>query len=274
LYEGVVTHVRYGAVPHRFSQRVQMCYLDLDEIPSALSGGHILSAKRWRPVQLRSCDHGARSWDELAAEARRIAGRVAGGQDIGAVRLLVHPRVWGWSFTPLALGFCFDPGGSRVLAVLATVTNTPWGERHTYPLVANPDGSVTACVAKALHVSPFFSMAQSYRFSVTLPGPTLRSKVEVVEAGALVLRASLFLQRRPLSWQNVARLLLLRPASSWSVSAGIYWQASKLALKRAPFHVHPAKLGEKHQPVQPCESPIPVASAGGPGQPPTLGQGP
>jgi DUF1365 family protein len=241
LYVGNVSHVRLGPVRHRFSQQVHMLYLDTDELSEPRSTGPLLSSRRWRPLQLRSSDYGASSWPELAAQARKLARQATGVGDLGPVRLLVHPRVWGWSFTPLALAFCFDPPGQRVLSVIGTVTNTPWGQRHSYPLAARPDGTVDTIVQKALHVSPFFPIKQSYRFRFTQPGPTFRASVDVFEGDAPVLRATLHLQRRPLNRLNLARALLLHPASSWSVSTGIYWQAAKLALKGAPFYAHPAK---------------------------------
>jgi len=159
------------------------------------------------------------------------------------------------------------------VAVLATVTNTPWGERHTYPLAAEADGSVSSVVAKALHVSPFFSMEQSYRFSVSPPGATLRVRVEVLEAGKVVLRASLYLERRTFSRRSVARSLLLHPASSWSVSTGIYWQAARLALKGAPFHAHPAKLERRRERLWPPGRTGPAAALPEPGPMAGPGQG-
>jgi len=105
LYEGTVAHVRYGEAPHRFCQRVQMWYVDTEEISRGLLSRGLLATGGPGPVQLRSRDYGARSWAELADEARATAKQATGGHEIGPVRLLVHPRTWGWSFTPLALKF-------------------------------------------------------------------------------------------------------------------------------------------------------------------------
>ena len=52
----------------------------------------------------------------------------------GPVRLLTSVRTFGHVFNPVSFYYCFDRGGEQVQAVVAEVTNTPWGERHTYAL--------------------------------------------------------------------------------------------------------------------------------------------
>ncbi len=52
------------------------------------------------------------------------------------MRLLTNLRSLGRCFNPVSFYYCFgnsgDDSGERLLAVLAEVTNTPWGERHAY----------------------------------------------------------------------------------------------------------------------------------------------
>ena len=70
----------------------------------------------------------------------------------GPVRLLTQLRHWGIAFNPVSFYYCFEPGGERVEAVVAEVTNTPWGERHTYVLERDGEGSVlTERMAKEFH---------------------------------------------------------------------------------------------------------------------------
>jgi len=240
LYEGQVSHRRHREVTHWFSAPVTMCYVDLDELDAVLAQHPLWSTRRWHPVQIRRTDYGG---DPAVAlpEALRRAGRSVAGMPIGPVRLLAAPRTWGWSFNPLALGFCFDHLDESVAAVVATVTNTPWGERHDYVLRAGDDGTVDTRVVKALHVSPFFPMQQRYRFRISPPGETLQVQVDVEEEGRNVLQADLRMRRRPLDRRAMTDLALRHPALAWRVSAGIYWQAVRLAIKGARVHPHPSK---------------------------------
>lgn len=241
LYEGRLTHARRREVRHSFSMRVAMCYLDLGELEAVVAQHPLWSTGRWRPVRVRRADYGGDPTLPLPDVLRQAAAREV-AVPLGPVRLLAHPRTWGWCFNPLTLAFCFDPSGEEVAAVVATVTNTPWGERHDYVLPAQAGGSVDVRVAKALHVSPFLPLLQTYRFQVSPPGETLHVAVDVDEGARTVLRADLSLRRRPLDRRAMTDLLVRYPAMTWRVSAGIYREAARLAAKGATFHRHPAKM--------------------------------
>lgn len=233
LYEGSVTHRRFGPVEHSFTSRLVLCYLDLDELPAVLALHPLWSDRPGRPAQFRRSDYLGSPAVPLADAVRQTAGCD------GPVRMLAHLRTWGWCFNPLSLYFCFDPDGRRVERVVASVTNTPWNERHDYVLEAGPDGRVDAEVTKAMHVSPFFPMDQTYRFRVGVPRERLGVLVENAEEGRVVLGAGLRLRRRPLDRRAMGSLLVRNPLTTWRVSAGIYWQAARLAAKGVPVHRHP-----------------------------------
>ena len=75
------------------------------------------------------------------------------------MRLLTNLRCLGHLFNPVSFYYCFDRAGEELEAVVAEVTNTPWGERHAYVLgVRGTDGGVRERVDKVFHVSPFMAM--------------------------------------------------------------------------------------------------------------------
>lgn len=236
LYEGWLTHARSVPVHHAFRYRIALCYLDLSEVDRVLAQHPLWSRKRGRPVQFRRSDYLGDAGVPLAEAARAAVGPGLGD---GPVRLLAHLRTWAWCFNPLSLYFCFDEAGETVRSVLASVTNTPWGERHEYVIPAAEDGRVDTETRKSLHVSPFFGMEQTHRFVVEPPGDTLRITMENYEAGQRVFRAGLLLRRRTLDRPAMTALLVRYPFMTWRVSAGIYAQAARLALKGVPFHRHP-----------------------------------
>jgi DUF1365 family protein len=228
IYRGTVSHARRVPRAHAFAYRIYMLYLDLDELPG-------LSVRGYR----REDFLGDPSRD-LAGEVRDRVEAALGFRPEGPVRLLTHVRSLGYTFNPVSFYYCFDRDGERLRAVVAEITNTPWGERHAYVLPAGPDG-VTSSFAKAFHVSPFFPMDQSYDWRLGVPGDALDVEMVNRQGGSEVFRARLSLRRRALSPSALRRAALAQPLMAWKVHAAIYWQALRLWLKGTPFHVHPAK---------------------------------
>ena len=170
-------HRRLGAAragdrsTYEFRHRLFMAYLDLDELPRAVrrrpallgapAGARLVSPRRppRRPRARRSRD----SVRELVAER---TGRAPGGP----IGLLTHLRCFGHCFNPVSFYYCFEAAAaSSVQAVVAHVTNTPWGESHSYVLDAaasgrprQRDGSCAGAFEKQLHVSPLMGMDHSY----------------------------------------------------------------------------------------------------------------
>jgi DUF1365 family protein len=134
--------------------------------------------------------------------------------------------------------YCFDQPAARLEAVVAEVTNTPWGERHAYVLPAD-GGRVEAGFDKALHVSPFMGMDHHYLARATAPGETLSVHVESRHAGATVFDATLGLRRRELTRASAARMTARYPLATIRVLGLIYLHALGLKLSGFPVHRHP-----------------------------------
>ena len=249
LYEGTVFHRRREPVEHRLSYPIFMTLLDLEELPEALDRHPLWSARRPAPIRFRAADHlagegpaPAADPGELAERARALAlARLGpGASAAGPVRLLTMPRVLGAGFNPVSFLFLFDPDGERVEAVIAEVTNTPWGERHSYVVPAGPgDGRIQASFDKRLHVSPFHPMDQSYELSVSAPGERIAISITNRERGRAVFEARLALERRELTRAAMTRVLLRYPPAVPAALARIYWNGLKLRLKGVPHHPKP-----------------------------------
>ena len=70
----------------------------------------------------------------LATSVRDLVESETGNRPQGSIRVLTQLRYWGYYFSPLNLFYCFDTEGETVEAIVAEVSNTPWGERHCYVL--------------------------------------------------------------------------------------------------------------------------------------------
>ena len=228
IYQGTVSHARRGPRAHAFSYRMYMLYLDLDELP-----GLALAS-------FRRADFLGDPSRDLATEVLDRVETALGFRPSGPVRLLTHVRSLGYVFNPVSFYYCFDAGGETLRAVVAEITNTPWGERHAYVLPAGPDG-VASTFDKAFHVSPFYPMEQTYDWRLPVPGERLEVEMASLEKGAEVFRARLAMRREAFSPAALRRAAVLQPFMAWKVHAAIYWQALRLWVKGTPFHVHPAK---------------------------------
>jgi uncharacterized protein len=227
IYEGSIRHRRFAVRKREFRHRIAMAYLDLDELPELL-GGRLV---RRRPglVRFRRRDYLGDAAVPLAEAVRALVAEHLGRAPEGPIRLLTHLRTLGHCFNPVSFYYCFAADGERLEAVVAEVTNTPWGERHAYVL----DGGD---LGKALHVSPFMPMDQRYTVRAPAPGETLSVHIESRQDGRLAFDATLGLRRRPMTGRS-----LLRPlAPTLRMLALIYAHAVALKLKGVPVQPHPA----------------------------------
>jgi DUF1365 family protein len=226
LYEGTISHRRSAVRETAFTHRIALAYLDLDALPARLT--------RRRPglVRFRRQDYLGDPAIPLADAVRDLVRARTGTRLSGPVHLLTHVRVAGRCFNPVSFYYCFD-ARKELRAVVAEVTNTPWGERHAYVLDGSGDRARTP---KELHVSPFFGMAQEYEWSAGRPGSTLAVHIANREGATRVFDAHLALQRRPLTRTALARHAL----SALRVGVLIYAHAVALKLKGVPIHRHPA----------------------------------
>ena len=241
IYEGVIRHRRLE--PRReFRHRLALAYLDLEELPRLL-GGRLVSP---RPglVRFRRRDYLGDPAVPLDRAVRALVSERTGERPAGPIRLLTHPRSFGYCFNPVSFYYCFDLAAERVQAVVAEVTNTPWGERHAYVLGAgDASGSVlNAQFEKAMHVSSFMGMDHRYDVRASTPGRTLSVHIGSSRAGTAVFDATLSLRRRELTRASLARTTARYPLATVRVLALIYAHAVGLKLAGAPVHPHPEAL--------------------------------
>jgi DUF1365 family protein len=221
FYEGTVQHRRLAVREHAFRHRISMAYIDLDDVPALLRR------------RFRRGDHIGDPERPLREVVREIAGPDA---PRGPVRLLTNVRTLGHCFNPVCFYYLFEEDGETVGAVVAEVTNTPWGDRHAFVL-RRADGHrvLAADMDKRMHVSPFMSMDQRYTLRAAIPGKTLSVYIENREGGERVFDATLNLERRPLG----RRALVRHYGATLRTVALIYSHAVALRVKGVPWHRRP-----------------------------------
>jgi uncharacterized protein len=239
LYYGNIRHRRFDVRAHEFSYRLALAYIDLDELPMLL-GGRLLSS-RPGPARFRRRHYLGDEHVPLTDAVRHVVAEQAGVRPSGPIRVLCNLSSYGHCFNPVSFYYCMDATAGSVEAVVAEVTNTPWGERHAYVLArsARTAPVLAGNSTKALHVSPFMGMGQSYEWRVSVPGETLAVHIASSHNGELAFDATLALRRQQLTGASLARMSARYPASALRMLALIYAQALRLKLKGVPVHPHP-----------------------------------
>jgi DUF1365 family protein len=232
-------------VPHAFSYRMFMLFLDLAELPRVFEGRWLWSARRTALARFRRADHVGGPDQPLDEAVRDLVQAETGARPAGPVRLLTHLRYFGFVFNPVSFYYCYDADDTRVETIVAEVNNTPWGERHCYVLPqsmnAGRGGHGRYFPHKDMHVSPFMEMDVQYDWRFAPPGQSLTVHMENARRGRKIFDATLVLEREDIRAGTLARALAGYPLMTFKVVAAIYWQALRLWLKRVPVHDHPAK---------------------------------
>lgn len=252
IYSGRLRHRRSWPRQHDFAYPLFMMYLDLDEIPRLFDGRWLWSSKGPAPAWFRRQDFLGPVELPLDETVRRRVAESGAPRPEGPIRMLTHLRYWGFQTNPVTFYYCFsaDEGApNTVQAIVAEITNTPWGERHSYVLTQttrprSARGAATFALGKDFHVSPFMDMEQDYLWTFSEPGERLVVHMQNLRRGQRIFDATLSMERRDITAASLARTLMRHPFMTARVFLGIYWQALRLWLKGIPFHSHPKTQGE------------------------------
>ncbi len=246
IYEGHVRHRRREPA-RSFTFPLYMVYLDLAEMDRVFSMTRLWGRSRLCPARFAREDYlGSRDVPLDEAVRTRVEESI-GRRPTGPIRMLTHLRYFGYVFNPVTFYYCFDDA-ERVTAVVAEITNTPWGERHAYVLdrervpASVEERPLRWRFGKEFHVSPFLPMDLEYDWTFTPPRDGLLVHMNVRDRRPetpKVFDATLRLERREITPGLLRMLLVRRPLMTVQVIARIHLEALKLWLRGTPFYPHP-----------------------------------
>ena len=256
IYEGWVRHRRRE--PSRvFTFPLFMVYLDLAEVDRVFSMTRLWGRSRLCPASFRRSDYLAPHAAPLEEAVRQRVEAALGRRPHGPIRMLTHLRYFGYIFNPVTFYYCFDDC-DRVSAIVAEITNTPWGERHAYVLDAErlTDDAAGRQMrwrfGKEFHVSPFLPRDMRYDWMFTSPAERLLVHMDVCDrdpAAPRAFDATLRLQRRDMTPARLRMLLVRYPLLTAQVILKIYFEALCLWLRRARVHPHPGSVSSTTEPT-------------------------
>ncbi len=248
IYEGRVRHRRFSPVPHAFTYRLFMMYLDLNELPALFHNRWLWSVDRRNLASFLRTDHVGEPAIPLDAFIRQLVEARTGRRPAGPIRLLTHLRYFGYIFNPVSFYFCYDSPDRHVETIVAEITNTPWGERYCYVLDAQANLATGTRkrfrLNKEFHISPFIDMDAAYDWRFTEPRSQLAIHMENWRDEQPFFDATMKLERREISGASLARVLVQYPLMTAKVIGAIHWQAVNLWVKGVPVYPHPTKRKE------------------------------
>lgn len=270
-----------------------MLMLDLGELKTVFKKRWFWSTDSMSLVRFRQSDR-LKSHSHLGDLRERAAAVLAESgvsQPLGSIRLLTQLRYLGFEMNPVCFYYCYakaaknsrslhgsppvedpEPQPERIIAIIAEVNNTPWGEQHNYVIRAGENleqetsrqaNIKSPSIDKTFHVSPFLGMNMNYRMAFSIPGEKLGIKIEnhLLDRGEdqtaeatepeassqsndrkKILEVAMLMDRIPLTGANLNWMLIKYPLISFKTFAGIYFQALRLYLKKVPFFTHPKNL--------------------------------
>ena len=268
LYECHVMHARFLPKPHRFTYRIFMIAVDLDELPALDRRLHLFSFNRPNLYSFRESDflptaeplHNPSAGSPRSAprqqpsslKTRVLAYLAERGVDPGPgarIELVTLPRILGYLFNPVSFYFCHDRTGTCV-ASIAEVTNT---FHEMKPFFLGPETRAASAdsaafrlrTPKNFYVSPYSDVDVDFDFNLRTPGEKLSVQIDDYIGGDRTLTSTLTGPARPLSDATLAWYMVKYPILTLRIIVLIHWHALLLHFKKIPWFAKAARPSDQ-----------------------------
>ena len=236
LMQGHTAHVRSDHIAHKFRYGVTLIDIDVDQLDDANAASKYFSIDKPNLVSFKTNKVGPLGQQSLSEWARNSFSSHDIETENCSIRLLTFPRTELYSFSPLSVWRLIDQN-EQLKALIYEVHNT-FGEQHCYIVDLTKDGP-RHMTEKAFHVSPFFGVEGDYQFTVAEANERFQLSIQNIVDGKRTHTATLDLNQKPITNQNLFRFVLTSPFAGFGVMIAIHWQALKLFMKNAKYHSKP-----------------------------------
>ncbi|MEM8651265.1 MAG: DUF1365 domain-containing protein [Pseudomonadota bacterium] len=241
LYFGNVMHARLKPKNHRFNYKIFSLVIDLDRYAEADRTSKLFSVNRSNLVSFFEKDHGPRDGSNLRKHVETLVSE-AGVERPERILLWCNPRVFGYTFNPLSIFFCYGSEGE--LSCLVYQVHNTFGEDHSYVAKVTDDSqnfaSIRQTAQKCFYVSPFLDMGLRYDFRIQPPADKLRIRILEHDESGPILSATFSGDSRELSTKQLCFGALKTLGLSFKIVAGIHYEALILWLKGIRLRPRPA----------------------------------
>jgi len=248
IFAGTVWHKRLLPKEHAFRYPIFYLFLDLDCFDHKKGLPWCLSLDRLNIFSVFQKDYGEQKTRGLQTGLKARLKKLMPDIAPAKIMMLTMPRVFGYSFNPLTVYYCYNKSGGLV-ALLYEVHNT-FGERHTYAFKV--DELTGASVPKhssekCFHVSPFFKVTGKYHFTTSVSRERLKLAIDYCENDeAKQFSALLKCRAYPLNSRSLLQLLIKIPFVTLKTIVAIHFEAFRIWSKGISVFTKPEPPSEAY----------------------------
>ena len=245
VFKGQVRHRRFQPKYHEFSYKLFMFCFNIGLISSSFKNIKQISIEKFNLFSYRRKNYLSHPEIPLDQYARQLVMNKFHTYPQGKIYLITNLSCLGYCFNPVSLYFIFDANNQNLDYLILDVTNTPWGEKHSYVLKSIkklPNNIYNYKFKKKFHVSPFMEMNCEYILKLKLDKHDIIVHMENHINDSKNFDATLTLKAENKQKNYFNKTLKYNYLMTYKVAVSIYWQALKLWFKGVPVYTHPKKI--------------------------------
>ncbi|HLC83955.1 MAG TPA: DUF1365 domain-containing protein [Bacteroidia bacterium] len=242
LYKANVMHHRLSPKKHRFNYNVFMFYIDLDEVEILSKKLWMFSINKFNFFSLRDNEHLQLPIDNpdksksIKEQITRYLSKNGVTIGKGRIMLLTNLNILGYNFNPVSFYYCYDEN-NLPLCVVAEIGNT-FGEMKPFLLDKEnlSDNKYYLNTTKYFYVSPFIDHDTNFDFNLVIPDEKLNIRIDDYKNGERFFISTLTGTKKPITNSNLLWYSIRFPFLTLKIITLIHWNATKLWLKKIPYH--------------------------------------